>query len=300
MAPRIPDFFIVGAPKCGTTALYSYLRQHPDVFMPNLKEVQFFCSDLAVPSMVANEQAYLSLFSDAKNEKRVGEASVWYLYSTRAAQAMHFFNPESSIIIMLRDPVEMLYALHSQRIFNGVQSVIDFERALNGEIHNDVMTNVLTVPDPLSGPFSLDVGRYTKHVMRYFDVFGVDRVKIILYDDFVRNPSDVYVDVLRFLDVRTDFTPRFEVINANRHVRNVLLQRMVRTPSAPLRAIVRALLPRPLRQRAVETIALLNSRRAPRGQMSDDLRRKLTRQLVPDVMDLSKLIGRDLTHWLCH
>jgi Sulfotransferase domain len=298
MAPRIPDFFIVGAPKCGTTSLCSYLAQHPDIFMPKLKEVQFFCSDLPVPPMVPNEQAYLSLFSDAINEKRVGEASVWNLYSAKAAQAIHFFSPESSIIIMLRHPVDMLYALHSQRIYNGVESVTDFEQALNGAVHASMMTNVLTIPDPFAGPFCLDVGKYTQHVARYLDVFGADRVKIILYDDFVKNPSDVYVDVLRFLGVDPDFMPRFEIVNANRHVRNVLLQRMVRTPSAPLRAVVRALLPRPLRQRAVEGIARLNSREAPRAQMPDDLRRTLSQQLAPDVMDLSRLIGRDLTHWL--
>jgi hypothetical protein len=298
MEPRIPDFFIVGAPKCGTTALCSYLAQHPDIFMPHLKEVQFFCSDLPVPPMVPNEQAYLSLFSEAKDEKRVGEASVWYLYSTKAAQAMHFFNPESSIIIMLRHPVDMLYALHSQRIYNGVESVTDFEQALSSAVHSGMMTNVLTISDPFAGPFGLDVGKYTQHVARYLDVFGAERVKIILYDDFVERSSDVYVDVLRFLGVDPDFGPSFEVVNANRHVRNVLLQRMVRTPSAPLRAVVRALLPRPLRQRAVEGIARLNSREAPRAQMSDDLRRKLTQQLAPDVIDLSRLIGRDLTHWL--
>ena len=298
MEPRIPDFFIVGAPKCGTTALSSYLGQHPDIFMPALKEVQFFCSDLAVPPMVADEQAYLALFSEAGDEKRVGEASVWYLYSTEAPRAINAFNPMSSIIIMLRQPVEMLHALHSQRIYNGVESVTDFEQALNGEARKGMMTNALTVPDPLSGPFGLDVGKYTKHVTRYLEVFGADRVKIILYDDFVRSPSDVYVDVLSFLGVATDFRPCFDVVNANRHVRNVLLQRMVRTPSAPLRTVVRALLPRPLRQQTVQRIARLNSKRAPRGQMSDDLRRKLTQQLAPDVMDLSKLIGRDLTHWL--
>jgi len=224
---------------------------------------------------------------------------VWYLYSTEAPEAINAFNSKSSIIIMLRHPVEMLYALHSQRIFNGVESVTDFELALNGEAYSSMMTNVLAIPDPLPGPFGLDIGKYSKHVRRYLEVFGADRVKIILYDDFVQSPSHVYVDVLGFLGVGTDFRPRFDVVNANRRVRNVLLQRIVRTPSAPVRAVVRALLPRPLRQRTVERIARLNSRRAPRGQMSDDLRRKLTQQLAPDVMDLSKLIGRDLTHWLC-
>lgn len=82
---RNPDFFIVGAPKSGTTAMYKYLKQHPDIFMPEVKEIHFFGTDLNSPWFIRDKEKYLSSFSNAKGEKRIGEASAWYLYSKNAA-----------------------------------------------------------------------------------------------------------------------------------------------------------------------------------------------------------------------
>src|SRR6266498_2750548 len=97
-----PNFFIVGAPKCGTTALYEYLRRHPHIFMPKLKEPHFFALDLGHP-MVKTEVHYASLFADStKEHMRVGEASVYYLYSAVALPAIHAFNPDAKIIAMVR------------------------------------------------------------------------------------------------------------------------------------------------------------------------------------------------------
>src|SRR5882672_1680365 len=113
---RKPDCFIVGAPRCGTTAMYTYLGQHPEIFMSARKEPHFFGTDLSSPALVRDEQQYLSLFAKAQNEKRAGEASVFYLYSQRAAREIHAFCPSARIIIMLRNPVEMMYSLHSRHL----------------------------------------------------------------------------------------------------------------------------------------------------------------------------------------
>lgn len=299
MQPKIPNFFIVGAPKCGTTALYTYLRQHPDIFMPDLKELNFFCTDLGVPSVAADEHEYLSLFVSPRNEERVGEASVWYLYSPQAAAAIKAFNSDSRIIIMLRQPVDMLYSLHSQRVYNGVESTTAFEVALNGPSHSaDKGSGLLIADGPPAGPFGLEVGRYTAHVRRYLDVFGPERVKVILYDDLSKDASSVYRDVLKYLEVNPEFMPSFDIVNPNKRVRNVMLHRIVRTPSGPVRAIARALVPRRLRPRVAETIVGFNSKQAPRGAMSPDLRQRLTNELAPDLEDLGRLLRRDLTHWL--
>jgi len=132
---RTPDFFIVGAPKCGTTAMSDYLRQHPEIYMPQRKEPHFFGSDLDAPYpyFIRDKEQYFSLFAEAKDEKRVGEASVWYLYSKRAAFEIKEFCPTASIIIMLRNPVDMIYSLHSQRLFTGNEDIPDFEEALEAE-----------------------------------------------------------------------------------------------------------------------------------------------------------------------
>ena len=298
MGSRIPDFFIVGAPKCGTTALYTYLRQHPEIFMPDVKELNFFCSDLGIPSLAADEHAYLSLFTGASGKKRAGEASVWYLYSPRAASAIRDFNVDSLIIIMLRDPVDMLYSLHSQRVYNGVESIKNFEKAINNRRPDNEGYRLLIDNGLPAGPFNLSVGKYSSHVRRYISTFGHERVKIILYDDFKNDTTSVYRSVLDYLGVAPDFTPSFEIVNPNKQVRNVLLHRMVRTPSTPVRALVRALVPRPVRQRAAERIARANSKRTPRAPMPADLRRRLTGELASDIEDLGRLLRRDLTHWL--
>src|SRR5436190_21521408 len=110
---KTPNFFIVGAPKCGTTAMYEFLKQHPQIFMTR-KEVDFFGSDLYMKERIRDESAYLQLFAAATDEFRVGEGSVWYLYSKRAAAEIKRFVSDARIIIQLRDPTDMIYSLHSE------------------------------------------------------------------------------------------------------------------------------------------------------------------------------------------
>src|SRR5258706_10449866 len=107
-----PDFFIVGAPKCGTTAMNDYLGQHPDIYMAP-KELHYFGADLKIKDKIS-ESAYLQYFKNAGNKKILGEASVWYLFSGTAAKEIKNFSPDAKILIMLRNPVEVVYSLHSQ------------------------------------------------------------------------------------------------------------------------------------------------------------------------------------------
>src|SRR5665647_751711 len=115
MKLKRPDFFIVGAPKCGTTAMNNYLAQHPDVFMAQ-KEIHYFGSDLKMRVKVS-ESEYLNYFQNAEEKKLIGEASVWYLFSEKAAAEIKAFSPQAKIIIMLRDPIDVLHSLHSQHLF---------------------------------------------------------------------------------------------------------------------------------------------------------------------------------------
>lgn len=134
-----PNFFIVGAPKCGTTSLYEYLRSHPQVFMPEKKEPEHFSDDLdwrnvMLRHRVADRDDYLSLFDPAPaHAAAVGEASTWYLFSEAAAGAIHDFNPEARIIIMLRDPVKMMYSLHGQFLKDCNEVIEDFAQAIAAE-----------------------------------------------------------------------------------------------------------------------------------------------------------------------
>src|SRR5262245_29668254 len=128
---RKPDFFIVGAPKCGTTAIFEYLAPHPEVFLAP-KEPHFFGSDIRSIRQV-NEAEYLKLFGSAENELRLGDASVFYFYSNVAPQEIREFSPDARIIISLRNPVDMVYSLHSQLVFSLEDEIEDFETALRAE-----------------------------------------------------------------------------------------------------------------------------------------------------------------------
>ena len=237
-----PNFFIVGAPKCGTTALHAYLDAHPEIFMSHYKEPHFFGSDLRRRRRPTKSQ-YFSCFARARNEKRVGEASALYLYSKRAAAEIKEFCPEARIIIMLRDPVEMLYSKHSQSIFSGNEVINDFEEALEAEADRKLGLRIPRGVKLDAILFYRDIGRYTEQVQRCFDVFGRANVHVIVYDDFQDDTASVYRETLRFLGVDQEFQPCFEVKNPNKVVRNRVLHRILRSPRSPLVRIGRLIIP---------------------------------------------------------
>ena len=128
-----PNLFIVGAPKCGTTFLYHYLKKHPEIFFPKFKEPHFFGSDLIRKNGAydLNLNNYLNLFNSDK--KIIGEASTFYIFSKNAAKEIHAFNPDAKIIIMLRNLIDLTYSMHSQFVFSGDETIENFKESLNIE-----------------------------------------------------------------------------------------------------------------------------------------------------------------------
>ncbi len=122
-----PNFFIVGAPRCGTTALYSYLRQHPDVFLPDYKEPHFFNTDMNSGGAIRDDAEYLALFASARDQARIGEASVYYLSSQAAPERIKSFCPTAKIVVMLRNPVDAVDALHAHQVAAWLEDVWDLE-----------------------------------------------------------------------------------------------------------------------------------------------------------------------------
>ena len=214
----IPNLFIVGAPKCGTTAMLNYLGQHPEIFMAKEKENNHFATDL-IPLIAPfrSDQKYFALFEDARNQKIVGEKSVYYMLSKIAAQNIFRFNPEAKIIIMLRNPVDMLPSHHAQQIYNGIEDIIDFEEALNAE--NGRKNGEIKLRESLRIKrklFYSEVVSYSEQVERYLSLFGEKQVHIIIYDDFKKDIVDVYKKTLEFLNVEPTFQPGFPIINARK------------------------------------------------------------------------------------
>ncbi|MGH8522664.1 MAG: sulfotransferase domain-containing protein [Gammaproteobacteria bacterium] len=297
---RKPDFFIVGAPKCGTTAIQYYLGQHPDIFLPD-KEMDFFGSDQQFTRPRCTIERYLAYFNtpEAKFRRRAGEKSVFYLYSQRAAYEIRDFAGAADIIIMLRNPVDMLYSLHSHMLRTGGEEIEDFRAALEDESIRKQGARLPRNELIISGLFYMEVGKYTDQVKRYFDRFGREKVHIIIYDDLKQDTASVYRETLCFLNLDERFQPRFEVVNPYKQVRSKTFRNLLWTlKSNPLaRSLARATVPRPLRHEVFQRLRQLNTKYVSRPAMDPELRVELQHTFHPEVQRLSELLGRDLTHW---
>ncbi|HEX6669849.1 MAG TPA: sulfotransferase domain-containing protein, partial [Gemmatimonadales bacterium] len=183
--PDKPNFFIVGAPKCGTTALYEYLRPHPNIFLSEVKEPHFFAKDLGTYPYIKSVEAYARLFADAGPQHLgVGEASVYYLRSTVAIANIREFNPDARLIAMYRNPVEMLYSFHAQLLYVAEESESDFETAWRLQ---EQRGRGFGLPPRSRGAFLVqygELGRFGTQTQRLLTIFPPEQVKLILYDDF--------------------------------------------------------------------------------------------------------------------
>jgi len=295
---RGPDFFIVGAPKCGTTSLDEYLRQHPDIFVPQRKELHYFGSDLQfykAPRLTAAE--YLSHLTPGPAHRRLGECSVWYLYSRRAASEIRRFNPAAQIIIMLRNPVDMMHSLHSQFLYESNEDIADFASALAAERDRRMG---LRIPPRIYFPAGLQyrrVARYAEQVRRYLDAFGRENVHVIDFAEFAADTPRVYAQVLEFLGVDPSFRCDFQVLNANKQVRSFAVQKFFNNPSPSVLSLARKLVPTPLRHALIAFIKRFNTQRVGRPSVEPSLRRQLELEFVTEVDQLSELLDRDFSRW---
>lgn len=298
-----PNFFIVGAPKCGTTALYTYLKAHPDIYMPYQKEPHHFATDLLAPSYARyrDRNAYLALFAEATRQRRVGEASVFYLYSRCAAQAIYDFDPDARIIIMLRSPAEMMYSFYHEQVFSGQEPLASFAEALAAEEGRkqgkNVPTDLLT---PVECLFYRDMARYTAQVRRYFDTFGREAVHVIIYDDFRADTAAAYRLTLEFLDVDPGFSADFRVINRSKRIRSRHFRDFLLRPPAwynTLLRMSRRAIPSSARHAASRFLWQLNMRPSDNPPMDPKLRIQLQQEFTSEIEELSGLLGRSLMHW---
>ena len=295
---RRPDFLIVGAPKCGTTAMARYLSAHPDVFVADRKDLHYFGSDLGFTRRDRlNEAAYLEHFDDARAEARVGEASVWYLYSCRAAVEVAQFDPQMRIIVMLRHPVEMMYALYTQLRYNGLgdEDLDTFAAALDAEPSRREGRGLPIGGTPL--PEALQYRRtaaFADQLTRYLEVFERQQVCVVLQDDLKADAGAAYRRVLTFLEVDPSFEPDLQVVNAHKVVRSEGLRKLISaTPSA-----AKGLVPHGIRRQVRRGIRRANSRHVARAPLDTSLRTSLVTEFRPQVEQLATLIERDLSAWM--
>jgi len=299
--PLRPNFFIVGAPRSGTTSIWTYLSRHPNVYMSYQKEPMYFGSDLTKSPnefFVLETNAYLEMFQRGADKTIRGEASVMYLFSKKAAQEIHAFNPNARILVMLRNPVEMIYSFHGQLRWGGYENIADFDEALAAEADR---RRGLRVPKSALVPEVLyysEVAEFAPQVERYLRVFPRDQIKIILFDDFARSPAEVYFSLLDFLGVESIAPRSYAIRNPHKEPRSIALAALLQRPPKPITKLL-DLIPQPHRYAMMGLIqGLLNTRRVDRPPLRPKTRQRLMEQFAPDIRKLELLIDRDLSKWL--
>ena len=235
-----PNFFIVGEPKSGTTALYEYLKQHPEIYMSEEKEPNYFCRDFFEESLryygknlffhLTSENEYLALFQDSRNAKIIGEGSTGYLYSTVAAEKIQSFNPRAKIIMMFREPVDFLRSLHAQYLNDHIEDEHDFLKALQLEGERTKMHNI---PQNVRFPsllFYTERIKYAEHVKRFLKYFDKHQIHVLTFERFKKDNKNSILKVLDFLEVTTDFEPQLKKINVHKVIRSHLFYSIVQNP----------------------------------------------------------------------
>jgi hypothetical protein len=296
--PPKPTFMIVGAPKCGTTALYEYLQTHPQVFITDPKEPLYFAADVGAHRNTISRAEYDALFAAAgPQHKAIGEASAWYLHSAMALPNVKREFPDIKLIVMVRNPVDLIRSLHSDLVWICFENEPDFERAWS--LQEERLTG-RHVPSLCQVPWFLqyrEVGRLSRHVRRLLEQFPRDQVRFYLLDDLKDSASGVYQDALTFLGLPNDGRSSFARVNASKRNR---LQALARMQSIVVRSLPRSCVRAAKRvglSRLNRTITQLNCIEQQPTPPSEAFRRQLVDEFRDDVCELEDLIGRKLDNW---
>lgn len=294
--PACANFFIVGAAKCGTTAWYEYLRSHPDIYFPEMKEACFFAEDFPSLRQVHSKAEYERLFEGAGGAKVLGDASADHLFSTEAARGIHAYNPEAKILILLRTQEDFLPSLHNQNLIGFWEDISDFEEAWRiSECRPDAL-----VPATCSEPRQLDYaasGRFSEQVQRYLQMFPREQVLVVRFEEWVKDPRPTYLQILRFLGLPDDGRAVFPRVNEGRSYRSHSVVRFLLHPppaarrlAKPIKTILR-LSPSAV-GRAMRAFSRLLSRRGYRNRMSATLREEIRRYYAEDNARLQAMLER--------
>jgi hypothetical protein len=294
---KVPDFFIVGHHKSGTTALYEMLRRHPQIYMPELKETLFFDRELhpGLPQPGPHPESledYLSLFGAALPGQLAGEASPGYLRSRSAARRIADLAPDARIIAILREPASFLRSMHMELLKDHVESEKDLRKAIAREQRMRDEKPVLWYAD--------ERVEYVEQLRRYHAVFPAEQVLVLIYDDFRADNTETLRRVLRFLEIDEAMAPEPLDSNLTVMVRSPRMYELVRSlylgrgpVASAAKAAIKTLTPKRTREEglhAFRTRVLYGKPTPP----DEELMLELRRRFKDEVVALSDYLGRDL------
>lgn len=312
---------VVGAPRCGTTSLARFIEDHPQVCFSRVKEPHFFVQHDLTQAVGAElnqfvETEYLGRYFPPRPDacQLIAEGSVSYLYAPHRMETVLRLWPDARFVIALRDPMEMLPSLHRRLLFNGDETVDDFATAwaLTGE-RKQGRSIPRTCIDPRALHYDV-LARLGTHVGRFFRMVGSERCFVVLLEDLIADPEDIYRRLMRFLGLPVGSLPDFAPRRQTQGFRVGWLQRLLKRPPVAARGVLAGekfrMRIRPMagddgnsallrsifaaRKRLIEW----NAVPLPPVDLADDVRRDIRERLTGEVALLSELIGRDLGHWL--
>ncbi len=301
--PQLPNFVMIGAGKAGSTAVHRYLSQHPDIFLSPVKETNFFSYEGGRPAFtgpgddqlgaarnpIVHIDDYRALFSQARDESALGEASPSYLYVPAAPVNLQRHIPDAKIIAVLRDPTERAYSNYCMFRTTGREPLNEFAEAVKHEPRR--------IEEGWAPTWHYVAhGFYYQQLKRYYELFSAENIRVYFFEDLKADATTVMADIFRFLDVDDSFKPNvFEKHNVTGMPKNARAHAMLNGRS-PLGAIAKRIVPERLGRRALSFLRKKNLQRMP--ALSADVRRELIEVYRDDVLALQTLTGRDLSRWL--
>jgi hypothetical protein len=298
---NIPDFFIIGAPKCGTTALSEYLRGHPKICFSHVKEPHFFSDDFPSYKIDRSLENYMRLnFSHFRRQQHAlkGESSVYYYLSTVAVPNILRANPAAKFIYMVRNPVDLVYSFHSQMYFNSTENIPNFEIAWEKQ---EARISGRDIPTYCREPLLLqyrEIGKLGSRLKSLQSIIPKKQLHVVIFDDFAVNSGTIYERVLRFLEVATDGRQSFPVVNEHKVARSKILSRISWSIPRPLHNAVREFkyligaehIP-------FNVLAMINAKSGRRPPLSQDFRKQLVAEFEPELQILEQCLNRELGRW---
>ena len=290
-----PRFIIVGAAKSGTTSLFEYLRRHPQIYLPPGKEIGYFADDQPNTKGLKNFSDYLDFFSAANEFQTCGEVATVYLYSMTAALNIYKQLGEATkIIIILRNPVDMIYSLWKQNVRDGGEKLtlsegIDYaqQRMENREFLSEMPGSIVNYD-------YINRVRYYNQVKRYIDIFGKEQVKIYIFENFFDDTITSLKDLFSFIGVNPEFQlEAYNIHNPAGTVHSTLLHNLY-TRKSFFYKIARLILPPKIRAAIRMWLYKINTRPVSYPLMNKELAERIKSELTEDVRKLENLINIDL------
>lgn len=299
----LPNFLFIGTGKAGSTSLYRYLNQHPEVFMSPVKETNFFSYEGGRPyfcgpgdlesaahhTTITNIQDYENNFKGVTTEKAIGEASPSYLYIPEAPHRIKKYIPQVKMIVILRNPVDRAFSAFAGYTKSGLEPLANFAQAVEEEpkrIQNNWAPSWHYIQN----------GFYARQLKRYFNVFDRSQFKIYLFEDWKTDPLGMIKDVNNFIGVDDSFIPDMsKKYNQSGRPKSRLVYNFLSRPH-PFKDFLKPLVPSGLRKNLSSNLKSLNLEKFP--PISTELRLQLTQVYREDIFCLQELLNRDLNHWL--